>query len=113
MIHRGINPGNVIVGERPARADGVPGAPAVAFTDFIFARIEGTETIALQLDELGFGDPYASPAINRVQSYGFADASSDVYSLGLVTLETVMGVEVTAIVEALEAIDDLPTGTGL
>lgn len=111
IVHRAINPSNLIVsydGLERAAEEAPQSPPHVAFTDFVSARIDGNRTIVEQLDKQGFRDLYAAPEINRMGSYAFAERSSDVYSLALVTLERVMGLNAIQIVEALASNQDLP-----
>lgn len=81
VIHRALTPDRIYV-----RTSG-----AVAFSDFVIARIEGERTIAPQAAELDPESAYCAPEC-RVDP-GLADARSDVYSLGASLLFWVTGYE--------------------
>lgn len=94
ILHRAIGPDTLYVLQ--------PGqTPKVAFTNFFAARI-GTMTIAGELDRLALAaeDPYASVEI--AISYEYATRETDVFSLGLVFLERIAGISITAIRSSVE-----------
>ncbi|MFT4037695.1 MAG: NERD domain-containing protein [Thermomicrobiales bacterium] len=111
VLHRRLNPATVMVEHTRSGSTG-DDMPHVGFSDFVFARVEGGVTIAPTLDALGFDDPYASPSINQMESYGFADRSSDVYSLALVVLESLLGMKATDIADAIAETRELPVEVG-
>ena len=81
IIHRNINPDNVVTGEG-----------AVRFTDFDIARIPSHETVApMVMDlELEPDDTYLAPEL-RDQGLHAATPASDVYSLAVTLWEWVYG----------------------
>jgi len=89
ILHRAIGPDTVYVLQGGQ-------APKIAFTNFFAARI-GTVTIAETLDRLALTaeDPYA--AVELTLSYEYALPETDVFSLGLVFLERIAGVSITAL----------------
>jgi len=108
IIHRAISPANVHVIESAPGKTG--GTRSVMISGFVAAHIDLVETIAPALNEAGFDDPYAAPEIVRLQSYEYADASSDVYSLGLVTAARLTNLSVHQIRQAMERDQRLPDG---
>jgi len=82
VVHRAINPANVLVDETNAK---------VILSGFLSAHTPGNQTIVAQLDESGIDDRFAAPEIWIGESYGFAEAPSDVYSLALVWAERLSG----------------------
>jgi serine/threonine protein kinase len=96
VVHRAISPDTVFVADAGENS-------AVMLTGFFAARL-GTQTISVHLDDLHLIDPYAAPEIAQLGSYGFAEPSSDAFSLGLVFLERMSGMPV----EHLRSNDALP-----
>ena len=89
ILHRAIGPDIVYV--LPSGQ-----APKIAFTNFFAARL-GSATISSTLDRLAFAaeDPYA--AVDLSMSYEYASQDTDVFSLGLVFLERIAGVSISAL----------------
>ncbi len=89
ILHRAIGPDTVYVLQSGQ-------APKIAFTNFFAARL-GAATIAGTLDRLALTaeDPYA--AVELTLSYEYALPETDVFSLGLVFLERIAGVSITAL----------------
>lgn len=81
VIHRGISPDSVYIGD-----DG-----RVRFDDFHLARIEGERSLAPALDSVEETDPYAAPELRL--GLGFAEYSSDVFSLAATLLYFIKGQE--------------------
>lgn len=93
VVHRALNPDRVV-----ARTVSEGSPPAVVFTQFFAARNTGG-TIAHELGSLGLDDPYAAPEIIALgaEGYGFANASSDTYTLALIWLEQLSGQRLAAL----------------
>ncbi|MGI8477282.1 MAG: protein kinase domain-containing protein, partial [Thermomicrobiales bacterium] len=110
VVHRAINPSNVVIDDPapPRRSDRTVGAPKAMIGGFVAAHVDLTATIAAELDAAGFDDPYAAAEIVRLQSYGYADATSDVYSLALVTLPRLANLNLAAIKRAMADDGALP-----
>lgn len=93
VVHRAIRPETVSIDDPAPPAPGAREAtlPRATISGFVAARIDQAATIAPTLDTGDFADAYAAPEITRLGSYGFADATSDVYSLSLIALERLAG----------------------
>jgi serine/threonine protein kinase len=87
VVHRAIRPDTLIVENTSSSVT------RVILTGFLSARQPGNETISPMLDEAGISDPYVAPEIQQLGSYGFAEPTSDVYSLALVALERLSGLK--------------------
>ena len=106
IVHRAIAPDAVYVRDDnpPAPNAREVSPPGIMLDRFVAAHLDQNETIAHRLDaESAFDDPYAAPEIVRMQSYAFANPTSDVYSLALVTLERLTNLNVRELRLALEA----------
>lgn len=84
VLHRAIGPGSICV-QSPSK---------IVFTNFYAARVD-ENSIAPALDALTIEDPYA--ALDLAVGYGYATSITDTFSLGLVFLERLAGVELSAI----------------
>ncbi|MDQ3655009.1 MAG: hypothetical protein M3457_08015 [Chloroflexota bacterium] len=93
VVHRAIRPETVSIDDPMPPGPGAREAalPRATITGFVSAHIDHAATIAGTLDQGDFADAYAAPEIMRMGSYGFADATSDVYSLSLIALERLGG----------------------
>lgn len=96
VVHRALNPDRIMIGDGTEPAAGAP--VPVTFTQFFAARGAGL-TIAPIIGALGIADPYAAPEIIALgpDGYGFADASSDTYTLALIWLERLSGQRLAAL----------------
>jgi serine/threonine protein kinase len=104
IIHRAIAPDALFMRDDTPPTPGAREAslPRVMFDGFVAAHVDQTVTIAPQLDaQAAFDDPYAAPEIVRLQSYAYADRTSDVYSLALVTLERLSNLDVQLLIAGL------------
>jgi len=112
IIHRAIRPDTVFVHdpEPPGANDSTPATPGAMFAGFVAARIDSSSTISSTLDQLGFDDLYAAPEIRKMQSYGFADEMSDVYSLALVTMERISRLRVSELTTTVDQGESLCEG---
>jgi serine/threonine protein kinase len=87
IIHRDIKPGNVLL-----PADPVLGAPRALLADFGIARLVDDTTLTAEGSIIGTAQ-YLSPEQARG---GDVTTASDIYSLGLVLLESLTGTRVFA-----------------
>jgi len=84
VIHRDIKPSNIIVST-------VDGAPLAKVIDFGIAKATQSDTTRITMTGLAVGTPaYMSP--EQVSGYFDVDTRSDVYSLGVVLYELLVGV---------------------
>jgi serine/threonine protein kinase len=89
ITHRSLGPSALYIDESAQ--------DRITITDFKAARLDSSQTIHTLLDQKGFDDPYAAPEIVNMESYAFADQTSDVFSLALITLERLMALNVSDI----------------
>lgn len=83
ILHRALGPSSICV-QSPTK---------VVFTNFYAARVD-ENSIAPALDALTIEDPYA--AFDLAVGYGYATPTTDTFSLALVFLERLAGIELSA-----------------
>ena len=90
VIHRNLNPDTVYLERTGATWRAM-------LSDFDFARLPDSKSIASNVDELAIESPYRAPEVNV--SFSFASEASDVYAAGLMLAELFSGVTAVDMVD--------------